>query len=486
MKSLISSLATTGLVALALGLASPLAAEDGATEMALPTSVTYEHLTANADGTIPGVPNERPKDPFSDGWKGKFEWASADGHFSFRFRLWLMVDIAGGFATDDYRSAYLSYLSREPDPANPGQLRIANTAPGDLNLIENVVGFREARIGINGKLFNDVYYAFQVGIMDGLLRFEDIWFGVELFGDAKVGRFFAGHFREDIGLESLQAIGDIMLLQRNMFHRAFVPFRNIGAHYANSELFDGRLHYAIGVWWESNLEGVLGGDQGDVLLNDPPAITGRVTGLLLDSDDDRTLLHVGAAASWRTPNNRGSAQGAFSYNADPDIRFAHPTMTVNRDPNAQHEIQADNALIVGGELLLHLGPFSVMGEHMSNFVMFNGTTSHLNGQYVQVSFFPTMEQRTYSNFFARALGVVPNQDALGGGGPGAWEIVLRYNRLDFTAVGEGQLHTGTLGVNWWMNRNTRLMANVSVPIGDDPNVPGIQAVYFGSRLQINF
>lgn len=64
-------------------------------------------------------------------------------------------------------------------------------------------------------------------------------------------------------------------------------------------------------------------------------------------------------------------------------------------------------------------------------------------------------------------------------GLGAWEVVLRFSYLDFddpnlplNANGlktGGRLASGTFGVNWYLNDQTRIMFNYSRNVPVDPN-----------------
>ena len=52
-----------------------------------------------------------------------------------------------------------------------------------------------------------------------------------------------------------------------------------------------------------------------------------------------------------------------------------------------------------------------------------------------------------------------NFDCTGCGSWGAWEIGARWSRLDFTEVDEGEANNFTVGINWYLNPNTRIMFN---------------------------
>lgn len=82
------------------------------------------------------------------------------------------------------------------------------------------------------------------------------------------------------------------------------------------------------------------------------------------------------------------------------------------------------------------------------------------GLYVFASYFVTGEHRIYNRHFARFDGVEPRAAAFTERA-GTWELAARYSYLDASDSGVrgGNLQDGTLGVNWYLNYNSRVMFN---------------------------
>ena len=85
--------------------------------------------------------------------------------------------------------------------------------------------------------------------------------------------------------------------------------------------------------------------------------------------------------------------------------------------------------------------------------------------YVQGSFFPTGEYRPYKASSGAFDRVKPNS-SLADGGTGAIELAARYSWMDLNDnVGHsvstqgGEMKSTTLGVNWYVNNNARVMWN---------------------------
>ena len=79
-----------------------------------------------------------------------------------------------------------------------------------------------------------------------------------------------------------------------------------------------------------------------------------------------------------------------------------------------------------------------------------------------MSWLVTGESRPYSAKKGTFSRVKPNKPfSLKNGGWGALEVAARYSALDLNdgAIQGGEIEDITLGVNWYLNNNTRLMAN---------------------------
>ncbi|RMF14993.1 MAG: hypothetical protein D6757_05340, partial [Alphaproteobacteria bacterium] len=80
--------------------------------------------------------------------------------------------------------------------------------------------------------------------------------------------------------------------------------------------------------------------------------------------------------------------------------------------------------------------------------------------YVDVSWFFTGEQRAYHPDKG-SFGRIKVRRPVFEGGPGAWQIALRYDRIDLSDEGilAGEQNSFIAGINWYLNRHTRVMFN---------------------------
>ena len=128
---------------------------------------------------------------------------------------------------------------------------------------------------------------------------------------------------------------------------------------------------------------------------------------------------------------------------------------------------------MGLELAYVTGPFSLQGEYMS--LESDGTAGDalvtdddgeytgrirsdidMTGYYFQAAYTLTGEPRGYKASSGAFKGIKPK------GGMGAWELVARYEDadVDVKALGqEASLERMVLGVNWYVNKNVKMMLN---------------------------
>jgi phosphate-selective porin OprO/OprP len=105
--------------------------------------------------------------------------------------------------------------------------------------------------------------------------------------------------------------------------------------------------------------------------------------------------------------------------------------------------------------------------------------------YAQVSYMLTGEQRPWKH--GRFGRVTPKADVFAGGW-GAFEVAARYSHLDLSnqGLGGGRLNNGTLGVNWYMTANMKVMMNylyedITPAAGTGGRIHGL-----GIRMQVDF
>lgn len=330
------------------------------------------------------------------------------------------------------------------------------------------VEVRRARIFTSGKLYDGrIFFKGQFDFANGV-KLKDAYLGIGKI--PAVGAIKVGHFKEPFSLEQLGSSKYITFLERSTADDAFTPGRNMGIQLNNQHLAK-RLTWAVGGFRETNDSGMGFSDSADYNL------TGRVTGLPVYTEDGRFLLHLGTSYSHLF--RRGN--GPVDFDARPETHLAKKFI----DTGA---ISSDGVDKANFEVASVLGPFHVMSEYIVSSVSRQNQRANLHGVYAEFGWFITGENRVYdmkSGAFGR---VKPKRSFLQDGGCGAWQLAFRYSYLDANDqfVTGGQLQDFTVGLNWHLFSNTRVMTNyVRASTENNPNDNG-SANIFQMRFQIDY
>jgi phosphate-selective porin OprO/OprP len=327
---------------------------------------------------------------------------------------------------------------------------------------EDANEIRRARIYMSGTLYDNVEFKLQYDWVGGDPDIKDMYMGLKglPFGGIRVG-----HFKEPFGLQQLTSSKNITFMERAL-PGAFEAERNAGVMVHNHVLED-RMTWAVGAFRDTDDFGSGEGDNYN--------LTGRVTGLPLYENKGEQLVHLGFDYSYR------------HFDDDVRIRRRPESHLAGRLANTDW-FPADNANAIGLEGALVYGPASVQAEYITAMVDSSvGGDPDFSGYYIEGSYFLTGEHRRYktsSGVFDRTK---PNKNFLGKDrGPGAWQVAARYSHLDLTDgnINGGELDGFTLGLNWYLNPNTRIMLNYVYADADklydgDVNI-------FQTRFQIEF
>jgi phosphate-selective porin OprO/OprP len=193
-------------------------------------------------------------------------------------------------------------------------------------------------------------------------------------------------------------------------------------------------------------------------------ITGRITGLPWYEDGGRHLVHLGLSYSHQFRNDdsiryrRKPEADLFGVNlVDTRLAFPGPTGTTTTD------LRTDGVNLLNPEFALVVAPFSLQGETIHSFVdTTTGDNPSFYGLYIYATYFLTGEFRSYKLAEAAFDRVRPNHNFLSSdGGWGAWEVLARFSRLDLDdgVARGGVLNDVTLGLNWYLNPNVKVMLN---------------------------
>jgi phosphate-selective porin OprO/OprP len=219
-------------------------------------------------------------------------------------------------------------------------------------------------------------------------------------------------------------------------------------------------------------------DYGEGASDGRYGVTGRVTFLPLYQDKGRQLIHVG---------------GAYSLHRVDSVRFRQrPEAHLSPRFVNTGSVTAEWAHRWGVETAAVFGPFSIQGEYIGASLDGASQEPTYCGFYVQASFFLTGEHRRYKTSSGAFDRVKPLKNFREDGGLGAWEIAVRYSHLNLNDSDEGvtggRLKNATIGLNWYLNPNIRIMWNYIHVCGDIPgeSLHDAEADIFMMRFQVDF
>ncbi|MEK6766777.1 MAG: porin [Planctomycetota bacterium] len=337
--------------------------------------------------------------------------------------------------------------------------------------------FRRARIYFSGDIYKNISFMAEYDFASsGRPDFKDVY--MELKKIPVLGNFRVGHFKEPFSLEELTSSRYITFMERSL-NNAFVPSRNTGFMLHNHMLKE-RMTWAGGVFRNA---GDHGDSEGTKKTEGGYSLTGRITALPWYEDEGRKLIHVGFSLS-----RQNAFENSVRFRETPEMHLADRFV----DTGA---FGAESFNLFNPELALVYGPFSLQTEYtLADVELENSPDSDpdFSGYYVSGSYFLTGESRKYKTKNGVFDRVKPNRSFEWRKSTGAIELTARYSQLDLSdeKIRGGRLNDVTLGINWYLNPNTRVMLNYvnadvtrlvgSTRLSDD------SANLFGMRFQIDF
>ncbi|MEE9269056.1 MAG: porin [Candidatus Krumholzibacteria bacterium] len=321
--------------------------------------------------------------------------------------------------------------------------------------------FRRTRLRISGTVYDNVIFKAQYDWAGGETSLKDMYIGIDDIPG--VGKVIAGRQYEPFGLETITSDNYITFMERSVT-AALVPDRQ-GGILAQRTFAGKRVTAAAGIFRDTN-------DGGEGSGDGSYAGTARVTALPWH-EEGRGLLHIGAAYSYRSPS------GDIEYESKPEAHLGSTSIETGA-------IAPEAVSLVGVEAALIAGPVSVQGEAILAAVDDDVTGDpEFFAYYGYGSFFITGESRGYKTSSGKFDRVEPRKNFREDGtGSGAVELAVRVAVLDLNAapVLGGEMTDITLGVNWYLNPNTRVMVNY---IRSDVDNIGVANVV-QTRFQIDF
>jgi phosphate-selective porin OprO/OprP len=411
--------------------------------LSLPATAQQDTTDVIADGSTGEELEKITSDTIPEKWKHK-RWRLFHGKYS-------TLKLGGGFLPE--------FASYSQDENSRRQMDSAGTP------LTSAWKVRDLRVVASGLLKTKRAISWKAGFMyDGvtetwLVRETGITVGVpELWGSFFVGRTKEGFSLNKVmngysgwTMERQMAIDLIPILADGIKWLGFLPKQ--------------RILWNVGIYadWLSKNQGFSTYHwQWDA----------RVGILPLLEEDKKKVIHVAFNYRYGEPENK-----AIRVRSRPEANPAPYFIdggTFASDYSNHYGLEAyyrSGPLLLGTEVYQH--QFQSVPGGSPNFV----------GGDVVATFMLTGETRPY-NTATGIFGFVPVSRPVFKGGPGAWEIVLRYSSLDLTSgnVTGGKFWRITPMVNWYLSRDIRLELAYGYGVLDRFQLKGTTQ-FFQARVQ---
>lgn len=342
---------------------------------------------------------------------------------------------------------------------------------GDKSRLGNGAELRRGRLAVISRLWKDWVTQLDVDVADNQVSVKDAWIGYEGLRSSSIT---VGNFKEPFSLEELTSSRYLTFMERAL-PNAFAPSRHLGIGYST---WRDKWRFAAGLFGQSVGDQVKGADQGY-------GFTGRLTYAPI-RDNTRTV-HLGVAGSFRTPDADVAKPDRVQFRSLPE---AHLDRTRFLDTGRLRDVA--HFTLLGLEAAAVFGPVSLQGEYIKSAVKRKNGAPDVNfdGSYVSASWFVTGESRPYIVKDGEFGRIIPRRKS------GALEVAVRYSMLDLNdfrgGITGGKATNITLGSNWYLNPNIRIMANYMI-VNNDAHADAAGTLrgdddfkVFQMRFQLNF
>ena len=354
----------------------------------------------------------------------------------------------------------------------------------------NGTDFRRARIGMQGTGYDFYFYRFEVDFSNPdqvialVPRITDAYAEIR---QLPIGTLRMGEFRVPLGSERLMSANDLTFIERGL-PQAFSPARQLGLM-----LFNSTENYFFS--WYSDISTYKATDEAEQSGKAGRFdYTQRFVFLPWydEPSNGRYMFHFGGAYEWQNVRNQ-----AVSYSTTPEaVLYTGTTKEILPSFISTGSITARDVQIAQVEASTVLGPLSFQGEYYGTWVDptgGSGTPFFFHGAYAFVSYFLTGENRVWSRDQGYYTSVTPNSnffrvrgaDGTVIQGSGAWEVAARFSSMNLSdkSIQGGRLNDVTLGVNWYLTRQMKIMANYIYAMNNVKNTPTYANV-FETRAQV--
>ncbi len=328
-----------------------------------------------------------------------------------------------------------------------------DSADGIYNQVDNGVNgepmeFRRIRVELSGTAYRDWHYVLKTELGDTNDSENGGANGVDEVSIAYTGwdlaTLKAGRFNSPFGLEQLTSSKWIATPERSIisdFHPAAGKQQAIQV----SGDFAGMFGWQLALVDAEKFDGSDGSKEF--------AHAARMS--FSPVHDEGSILHFALAYFDANANVGGGGTEDTVFRTRLGVHTAEDGGGAGLRPRVRADLNHDET--IGLEAAGVFGPFSLQGEYFVREMDVAGSalSPENKGYYLQGTWTLTGEPRSYKWKDGKFDAVKPK------GKGGAWELVAKYESvesdLDVATVRDIEIELLTLGVNWYINKNVRVM-----------------------------
>ncbi len=327
--------------------------------------------------------------------------------------------------------------------------------------------FRRARMGMKGKVSKNIGYKIEVDFANERSNFKDVFVN---YTGIKNTELRVGSFKTFYGMDNLTSANQMTFIERAAATSAFTVPEIIGV---GAMVHDKNWSLSAGLFNDDAGRG----------SSDDEAMYATARATFAPINTDNVTVHLGGAFGYRKPDQ---ANDTFDFDATAENALQ------SSDSVSANFGNVDYAYTYGLEAGLSMGAFHAQGEYFLVDVERQGANRALqfDGGYVEAGYFLTGEHRGYKSKKGVLGGIKPSKPFnFSSGDWGALEVAARYSTIDVTDedILGGEMDNYTLGVNWYLNDHSRIMANYIIVDTDENAVtPNDDPKIMLLRTQISF
>jgi len=317
---------------------------------------------------------------------------------------------------------------------------------------------RRGRMVFQANFFKDWDYITQVDFADNQVSVKDMSIKYKGLGFMEV---VVGQHKQAFSRELQESSNDLLFIERSLATAitGTTVDRAIGL---NLFSYNDTTTAQLGIYGDT-----VAANKRKTHADEGWSVSSRITHAPLYDPKGSKIINLGINGNYRKPDDAGDVSGKPLKLATESTHMSNLNLVSASISNV------DNYKMIGGDATAVFGPVSFGGEYTHIWIdRKNGEPSlAFNGWFGEAAWSLTGESRNFKKGeFNR---ISPTKEfSFSKGTWGAWELAVRYSEVDLNhhQFKGGEMALFSVGLNWYINQNVRLMAGYdkTLNIKDSP------------------